>query len=49
MVEVAVTYCLHNETLYLAANYVDRYLSKGPMVPRSQFQLLGVAAMFVAA
>lgn len=47
MVEVAQEYMLQNETLYLAVSFIDRFLSLMPVV-RSELQLLGVAAMYVA-
>lgn len=48
LVEVAEEYRLHTETLYLAVNYIDRFLSFMSVV-RSKLQLVGTAAMFVAA
>lgn len=38
---------LKMETLCLAVNYVDRYLSRVP-VPRHQLQLVGVASLLIA-
>lgn len=50
LVEVQLQFRLHQETLYLALNLVDRYLaSQGRQVFKSQLQLVGVAAMFIAA
>ncbi|XP_070554499.1 G2/mitotic-specific cyclin-A-like [Ptychodera flava] len=48
LVEVAEEYKLHNETLYLAINYIDRFLS-AMSVLRSKLQLVGAASMFLAA
>ncbi|XP_039003176.1 cyclin-A1-1-like [Hibiscus syriacus] len=48
LVEVAEEYRLVPDTLYLAINYIDRYLS-GNMMNRQQLQLLGVACMMIAA
>ncbi|GAV71922.1 Cyclin_N domain-containing protein/Cyclin_C domain-containing protein, partial [Cephalotus follicularis] len=48
LVEVAEEYRLVRETLFLAVNYIDRYLS-GNVLNRRQLQLLGVACMMIAA
>ncbi|KAL6623196.1 hypothetical protein ACP70R_033075 [Stipagrostis hirtigluma subsp. patula] len=48
LVEVADEYRLVPDTLYLAVNYVDRYLS-GNETKRQRLQLLGVACMLIAA
>lgn len=48
MVEVVDEYHLKRETLFLAVNYVDRFLSLMSVI-RGKLQLLGAAAMFVAA
>jgi cyclin A len=48
LVEVAEEYRLEAETLYLAVNYIDRFLSHVP-VNRSKLQLVGVTCMLVAA
>lgn len=48
LVEVAEEYELHTETLYLAVNYIDRFLSYMSVV-RAKLQLVGTAAMFIAA
>ncbi|XP_030766387.1 cyclin-A2 isoform X2 [Sitophilus oryzae] len=47
LVEVAEEYKLHTETLYLAVNYIDRFLSYMSVV-RAKLQLVGTAAMFIA-
>ncbi|XP_078683514.1 cyclin-A2-like [Branchiostoma floridae x Branchiostoma belcheri] len=47
LVEVAEEYKLHNETLYLAVSYIDRFLSSMSVL-RSKLQLVGTAAMFLA-
>jgi len=47
LVEVAEEYKLSSETLYLAVSYIDRYLSKRPVL-RGQLQLVGVASMLLA-
>ncbi|TVU49435.1 hypothetical protein EJB05_00748, partial [Eragrostis curvula] len=48
LVEVAEEYKLVADTLYLAISYIDRFLSANPL-GRDKLQLLGVAAMLVAA
>eukprot|EP00667_Euglena_gracilis_P018040 EG_transcript_19119 len=47
MNEVTEEFRLKMETLCLAVNYVDRYLSRVP-VPRHQLQLVGVASLLIA-
>jgi cyclin A len=47
LVEVAEEYQLTTQTLFLAVNYVDRFLSFIPM-ERSKLQLLGVTSMLLA-
>lgn len=51
MVEVAEEYKLQPETLFLAVQYVDRYLSqpRSRDLARSKLQLVGVTAMLLAA
>ena len=48
MVEVAEEYNLERETFCLAVTYVDRFLSL-MAVARGKLQLVGAAAMFIAA
>ncbi|KAJ8675671.1 hypothetical protein QAD02_011457 [Eretmocerus hayati] len=48
LVEVSEEYRLHTETLYLAVSYIDRFLSYMSVV-RAKLQLVGTAAMFIAA
>lgn len=47
LVEVSDEYNLQTETLFICTNIIDRFLSKMSL-PTSNFQLLGVAAMFIA-
>lgn len=47
LVEVSEEYKLHRETLLLAVNYIDRFLSQ-MSVQRSKLQLVGAASMFLA-
>lgn len=48
LVEVADEYKLQSQTLYLGSSYVDRFLSR-MSVTRSKLQLLGTAALYLAA
>lgn len=48
LVEVSEEYKLHSETLCLAVSYIDRFLSCMSVV-RAKLQLVGTAAMFIAA
>eukprot|EP00095_Tigriopus_kingsejongensis_P001224 maker-scaffold160_size295910-snap-gene-0.6 protein:Tk01224 transcript:maker-scaffold160_size295910-snap-gene-0.6-mRNA-1 annotation:"g2 mitotic-specific cyclin-a" len=48
LIEVGEEYKLHQETLYLAVNYIDRFLSF-MSVQRPKLQLVGTACMFIAA
>lgn len=47
MTEVAEEYKMNSETLFLAVNFIDRYLSTKTII-RSRFQLLGTAALFIS-
>lgn len=47
LVEVGEEYKLQNETLCLAVNYIDRFLSSMSVL-RGKLQLLGTAAMLLA-
>jgi len=47
MVEVSDEYKLHEETLFLAINLIDRFLSS-MSIARQSFQLLGAAALFIS-
>ncbi|KAJ3448364.1 g2/mitotic-specific cyclin-3-related [Anaeramoeba flamelloides] len=46
--DVCQEYKLHSETLYLAVNYIDRFLSLN-CISKKHLQLLGVTALFIAA
>lgn len=48
LVEVGEEYKLQGETLCLAVTYIDRFLSLMSVV-RAKLQLVGTAAMFIAA
>jgi cyclin A len=47
LVEVTEEYKMQTETLYLAVNFIDRFLSYMSVV-RAKLQLVGTAAMFIA-
>ncbi|XP_044524410.1 cyclin-A2-like [Gracilinanus agilis] len=47
LVDVGEEYSFQNETLHLAVNYVDRYLSSVSVL-RGKLQLVGIAAIFLA-
>mmetsp|Transcript_93596 Transcript_93596/g.238330 ORF Transcript_93596/g.238330 Transcript_93596/m.238330 type:complete len:364 (-) Transcript_93596:438-1529(-) len=48
LIDVQIKYKMKQDTLFLTACLLDRYLSR-KHVPRSRLQLIGVVAMFVAA
>jgi len=47
LVEVSEEYKLNTETLYLAVNYTDRFLSQMSVL-RGKLQLVGTASMYIA-
>ena len=47
LVEVCEEYRLNSETLYLAVNYTDRFLSQMSVL-RGKLQLVGTASMYIA-
>ncbi|XP_059141212.1 G1/S-specific cyclin-E-like [Physella acuta] len=47
--EVCEVYRLHKETFTLSVDFIDRYLSVTKGVPKTQLQLLGISALFIAA
>lgn len=49
MVEVVREYKLRSETLHLSVNYVDRFLSQTMSMRRNRLQLVGTAAITIAA
>ncbi|GJQ67392.1 hypothetical protein Trydic_g5086 [Trypoxylus dichotomus] len=49
IMEVCEVYRLRRTTYYLAVDYIDRYLTLKPAVPKTQLQLLGVSCLFIAA
>uniref|UniRef100_A0A8C4EAG5 G2/mitotic-specific cyclin-B2 n=1 Tax=Dicentrarchus labrax TaxID=13489 RepID=A0A8C4EAG5_DICLA len=49
LVEVVQEYKLRSETLHLAVNYLDRFLSCTAYVRRGKLQLVGTAALMIAA
>ena len=48
LVEVVQEYKLRSETLHLAVNYLDRFLSCTTNVKRGKLQLVGTAALLIA-
>lgn len=48
MVEVVQEYKLRTETLHLAVNYLDRFLSSIAYLKRNKLQLAGTAALLIA-
>ncbi|KAM7398162.1 hypothetical protein PAMA_006178 [Pampus argenteus] len=49
LVEVVQEYKLRSETLHLAVNYLDRFLSCTAYVKRGKLQLVGTVALLIAA
>jgi cyclin E len=49
LIEVCEVYRLHRETFYLAVDFIDRFLSVSPAVPKNRLQLIGVSCLFIGA
>lgn len=49
LIEVCEVYRLHRETFYLAVDFIDRFLSLSPAVPKNRLQLIGVSCLFIGA
>lgn len=49
IMEVCEVYHLRRVTYYLSVDYIDRYLTIKPTVPKTQLQLLGISCLFIAA
>ncbi len=47
IIDVHLRFGLKTETLFLTVNIIDRYISTKPIL-RSRFQLVGIAALFIA-
>jgi len=47
--QVCEVYKLHRETYYMCVDYVDRFLSRTTGIKKSQLQLIGTTALFIAA
>jgi len=47
--QVCEVYKLHRETYYMCVDYVDRFLSRTSGIKKTQLQLIGVTALFIAA
>jgi cyclin A len=48
LVDVAKEYTLHSETIFIAVNLIDRFLSFKSVL-REKFQLVGTTCMWIAA
>ena len=46
--QVCEVYRLHRETLHLAVDFVDRYLSYQSKIAKQRLQLIGVTSLFIA-
>lgn len=49
IMEVCEVYHLGRTTYYLSVDYIDRFLTMKPTIPKTQLQLLGVTCLFIAA
>ena len=49
LVEVNTKFKYHDETLHLTASIIDQFMTRRPNIPRTDFQLVGVAAHILAA
>ena len=49
MMHVSFEYRLKRETFHLATSLTDLYFSRVPNVPKTELQLVGAAAMYLAA
>lgn len=49
LMEVCEVYKLRRVTYYLTVDYIDRYLTINPSIPKTQLQLVGVTCLFMAA
>lgn len=49
IMEVCEVYRLRRVTYYLAVDYIDRFLTIKPNVPKHQLQLVGISSLFIAA
>jgi len=47
--QVSEVYKMHRETFFMAVDYIDRYLSRTTGIKKSQLQLIGITALFIAA
>jgi hypothetical protein len=48
LMEVSAEFLLKRETFHYSVNYIDRYLSLSPNLPKAKLQLLGTAALLLA-
>jgi cyclin E len=49
LMDVCEAYNMHRETLYLATDFLDRYLSHQTNILKHHLQLIGITCLFVAA
>jgi cyclin E len=49
IMDVCEAYNLHRETLHLAVDYLDRYLSMHRNIMKRHLQLIGISCLFIAA
>uniref|UniRef100_T1J295 Uncharacterized protein n=1 Tax=Strigamia maritima TaxID=126957 RepID=T1J295_STRMM len=49
LIEVCEVYRLHRDTYYLCLDFIDRFLATQFNLPKSQLQLVGITALFLAA
>ncbi|CAG9331016.1 unnamed protein product [Blepharisma stoltei] len=48
MMEVAATFSVHKETLYMAISHLDRFISAYPDIETGIFQLVGLSTVLIA-
>jgi cyclin E len=48
VMEVCSEFTLKRETYHLAVSYIDRFLDMSSNTARGEFQLIGLAALFIA-
>jgi len=48
LMKLSTEFKFKRETFHYSVNYIDRYLSLSPQLPKTELQLLGTAALFLA-
>ncbi len=49
LMEVSEEFMIKRDTVYICANYIDRYLSMADYeIPRNQLQLIGISSLYLA-